>query len=67
LTTFEVDVKTTERLRHLIPAGRIVVSESGIKTREDIVKLESLGVDAVLIGEALVSAPDIRAKIKELM
>ena len=67
LTTFEVDVATTERLRRFIPPGRIVVSESGLKTREDIEKLKALGVNAVLIGEALVSAPDIRTKIKELV
>lgn len=67
LTTFEVDIATTERLRRFIPPGHIVVSESGLKTREDIEKLKALGVNAVLIGEALVSAPDIRAKIKELM
>jgi indole-3-glycerol phosphate synthase len=67
LSTFEVNINTTERLRRLIPSDRIVVSESGLKTREDIEKLKELGVNAVLIGEALVSAPDIRNKIKELM
>lgn len=66
LTTFSVDIATTERLRSFIPAGRIVVSESGIRTRADILKLTSLGVNAVLIGEALVAAPDSRLKIKEL-
>jgi indole-3-glycerol phosphate synthase len=44
-----------------------VVSESGIKGREDIEKLKGWGVDAVLIGEALVTAGDIPAKIKELL
>jgi len=67
LSTFEVDLATTERLRPLIPKGRIVVSESGIKTRNDMEKLEGLGVDAVLIGESLVSAPDIAARMKELL
>jgi indole-3-glycerol phosphate synthase len=44
-----------------------VVSESGIKERADIEKLSRLGVDAVLIGESLMSAPDIAAKMRELL
>lgn len=67
LTTFTVDIGTTERLRPLIPPDRIVVSESGIRTREDIEKLKGLNVNAVLIGEALMAAPDIKAKIRELL
>jgi len=67
LTTFTVDLTTTERLRPLIPKDRIVVSESGIKNRDDIKKLRQWGVEAVLIGESLMSAPDIAAKMKELL
>jgi len=67
LSTFTVDINITRRLRPLIPADRIVVSESGIKDRADMAKLRLWGVDAVLIGEALMSAPDIRAKMKELL
>jgi len=67
LSTFTVDLATTERLRPLIPPDRIVVSESGIKDRGDIDKLRRLGVDAVLIGESLLSAPDIAARMKELI
>jgi len=67
LKTFTVDLTTTERLRPLIPSDRIVVSESGIKDRSDMEKLRQWGVDAVLIGEALLSAPDIAAKMKELL
>lgn len=67
LTTFTVDLATTERLRPLIPPDRIVVSESGIKSRGDIEKMKQLGVDAVLIGEFLMSAPDIAARMKELI
>jgi indole-3-glycerol phosphate synthase len=66
LTTFRVDLTTTGRLRPLIPAGRIVVSESGIKNRNDVEMLKEWGVNAVLIGEALMSAPDIAARMKEL-
>lgn len=67
LTNFTVDLGTTERLRASIPRDRIAVSESGIKNRGDMEKLRQWGVDAVLIGEALLSAPDIPAKIKELL
>jgi indole-3-glycerol phosphate synthase len=67
LNTFGVDLATTERLRPLIPPDRIVVSESGIKERTDIEKLRRLGIDAVLIGESLMSAPDIAARMRELL
>jgi indole-3-glycerol phosphate synthase len=67
LATFNVDIATTERLRPLIPPDRIVVSESGIKERADVERLSQLGIDAVLIGESLVSAPDIAAKMRELL
>ncbi len=67
LHTFTVDIATTERLRPLIPTDRIVVSESGIKNHSDMERLEEWGVDAVLIGESLMSAPNIAAKVKELL
>jgi len=67
LTTFTVDLATTGRLRPLIPPDRTVVSESGIKSRIDIEKLKEWGVDAVLIGESLIAAPDIAARMKELL
>jgi indole-3-glycerol phosphate synthase len=67
LNTFKVDLKTTARLRPLIPPDRIVVSESGIKSREDMNKLKEWGVNAALIGEALMSTPDIATKIRELL
>ncbi len=67
LNTFKVDMATTGRLRSLIPSDRIVVSESGIKGRSDMEKLRQWGVDAALIGEALMSVPDIAARMKELL
>ena len=67
LNTFEVDINTTRRLRPLIPREQIVVSESGISSRSDIEKLKGWGVNAVLVGEALVTADDIPTKIRELM
>jgi indole-3-glycerol phosphate synthase len=67
LKTFEVDLDTTRRLMPFIPEDKIVISESGISRREDVKKLEEWGVDAMLIGEALVTARNIPEKIKELM
>ncbi len=66
LKTFTVDITTTGHLRPLIPKDRMVVSESGIKNRCDTEKLRQWNVDAVLVGESLMSAPDIAAKMKEL-
>ena len=67
LDTLEVNLNTTKRLRPFIPPDRIVVSESGIRDREDVELLRHLRVDATLVGEALMSAPDIAAKMKELL
>jgi len=67
LKTFTTDLTTTQCLRPLVPRDRIVVSESGVRNRGDIERLRQWGVDAVLIGEALMSAPDIAAKMKELL
>ena len=67
LGTFSVDLATTERLRPLVPADRIVVSESGIKDRADVQMLREWGVDAVLVGETLVAAEDVTAKMREFL
>jgi len=67
LDTLEVDLGTTKRLRPFIPSDRIVVSESGIRSHADVEMLRHLRVDAILVGEALMSAPDIAAKMKELL
>lgn len=67
LKTFAIDLETTRRLRPLIPQDRIVVSESGIKNRGDVQKLQQWGVDAMLVGEALVAAGDVAEKVRELL
>jgi indole-3-glycerol phosphate synthase len=67
LTQMRTDQSTTARLRRLIPADRTVVSESGIQSRADVDALAKLGVQAVLVGEALLKAPDLEAKVRELM
>ena len=66
LSTFTTDLAVTERLVPLIPRGKVIVSESGISSREHLRLLGDLGVNAVLVGEALVTAPDIGQKVREL-
>jgi len=66
LATFEVSLETTERIRPMIPAEITVVAESGIFTASDVERLSKANVDAILVGEALVTAPDIALKVREL-
>ena len=66
LKTFEVDVENSRRLRELAPRDALFVSESGIRTAEDIRALYENGTDAVLIGETLMRANDKRAILNEL-
>jgi indole-3-glycerol phosphate synthase len=66
LEDFSVDIQRTFDLLADVPAGKVVVSESGIQSREQIDELEQVGVDAVLIGEALMRAPDPEAAVREL-
>jgi indole-3-glycerol phosphate synthase len=66
LDDFTVDVNTTFELITDVPAGKAVVSESGISDRSTLEELERVGVDAVLIGEALMRAEDPAAKVREL-
>jgi indole-3-glycerol phosphate synthase len=66
LTDFSVDLDRTFELLSDVPAGKTVVSESGISTREQLDQLERVGVDAVLVGETLMRAPDLEAATREL-
>jgi indole-3-glycerol phosphate synthase len=66
LTDFTVDVERTYELLSDIPAGKIVVSESGFSVREEIDALDRVGVDAVLVGETLMRAPDLEAATRAL-
>jgi indole-3-glycerol phosphate synthase len=66
LHTFHVDLAVTERIRPLLPADAIVVGESGVHTRADAERLQRAGVQAILVGEAFMTAPDIAAKMAEL-
>lgn len=66
LKTFEVDFNNSLKLRNLVPDDVLFVSESGIKTRDDIIKLQKANVDAVLIGETFMKSEDKIAEIKKL-
>ncbi|MSQ06601.1 MAG: indole-3-glycerol phosphate synthase TrpC [Dehalococcoidia bacterium] len=66
LHTFTTDLSVTEGLAPQVPTGKIIVSESGINSPADLRRLSRLGVNAVLVGEALVTAPDIAGKVREL-
>jgi len=67
LRTFETDLDHTLRLRRQIPDDRVVVAESGIRTRQDVQRLEAAGVDAMLVGETLMASSDIGAAVDELL
>ena len=66
LKDFSVDTGNTARLRALVPEGTLFVAESGVSGPEDVKRLKEAGADAVLIGEALMRAPDKKKKLMEL-
>lgn len=66
LKNFTVDTENSRRLRARIPEDVLFVSESGVRTAEDVARLAAIGADAVLIGETLMRAPDKTAKLREL-
>lgn len=67
LTTFEVDLRTTLRLKGRIPLKTKVISESGIRSSEDVKLLKEAGVDGILVGEILMRSSDPASKIRELL
>jgi indole-3-glycerol phosphate synthase len=67
LHTFKVDLEHTIRMREHIPDNCVLVGESGIKTADDVRRLESANVDAILVGESLMREPDIGAAMDRLM
>ena len=66
LRTFVTDLRVTDRLRRLIPSECVVVSESGIASAADAAQVRAWGADAILVGEAIVTAPDMAAKVRAL-
>ena len=67
LRTFKTNLEVTERLAPSVPPGKIVVSESGVSSRENIDRVRAAGAHAVLVGEALVTSPDPGARLKALL
>jgi len=67
LCDFSVDLSTFGRLRALLPEGVVAVAESGVQTSDDVRRLSVMGADAVLVGEALVSARDVGAAVREMV
>ena len=66
LKTFSVDTENSKRLRALLPPDVLFVSESGVRSAQDVTELRAIGADAVLIGETLMRAADKHAKLAEL-
>jgi len=69
LRTFVVDIETTGRLRALIPAGKVVVGESGIRNEEDVRRMTAMGCDAILVGETFCKLPQKErgAKVRDFV
>jgi indole-3-glycerol phosphate synthase len=67
LRTFATDLEHTIRLRPQIPADCVVVGESGIHTRDDALRLQRAGVQAMLVGESLMAAPDVGRAVRTLL
>lgn len=67
LRTFETDLDHTLRLRQRVPGECVLVAESGIRTRADVLRLEAARVDAMLVGETLMASPDIGASVDALL
>jgi indole-3-glycerol phosphate synthase len=67
LTTFEVDLATTETLSEEVPEGVLLVCESGLKTRGDSQRAFAAGCNAILVGESLMRSGDVAAQVRELL
>ena len=69
LRTFEVDIENTARLRAMLPQGKVVVGESGIRNTEDVRKMAEMGCDAILVGETFCKLPQAKraAQVQEFV
>jgi len=66
LATLRVDLETFERIAPLMPEDRLLVAESGIRNRADVIRMEAAGADAVLVGSSLMKSGDVRATVSAL-
>jgi indole-3-glycerol phosphate synthase len=66
LRSFEVSLQTTLTLKGAVPDGRLVVTESGIKNRDDVALMRANGIDVFLVGEAMMRAQDPGAELRAL-
>ena len=67
MNTFDVSLDRVIELAKFIPDNKLLVAESGIHTREDVRRLEQVGIKSILVGTALMKVPDVQMKIKELL
>lgn len=67
LDTLEVDIETSLRIKEEVPEDKIIVSESGIRTRNDVEELYKYGIHAILVGEILMRSNDIKSEIQKLI
>ena len=67
LRTFQTNLEHTLRMRQRVPHECVLVSESGIQTRADVLRLQAAGVDAVLVGESLMREPEIGRAVDQLL
>jgi indole-3-glycerol phosphate synthase len=67
LRTFEMNMDLAVEMRPLVPSDRLVVAESGIRNAADVARLRAAGIDAILVGETLMAAPDPAAALRELL
>lgn len=67
LSTLEVELGTTERIAPLVPKDRLIVAESGVKSKADADRMRAAGVDAILVGSALMKADDPKKKLGEIL
>ena len=67
LRTFQMDMTLATNLRPLIPADRVLVAESGLRTPDDVKRMQAAGINAILVGTGLMALPDPGLALRELL